>query len=295
MEWQQLEHFRIVARTEHFTKAAEQLNMTQPALSRSIGRLEEELGVLLFDRPGRAVRLNKFGKAFLSRVDQAFREIHQGVQELQLMNDPHSGSVSLGFLMTFGFSVLPDIIGKFNHLYPNVDFELHQNTAFAIVSQLTRGEVDFCLVHPMEDRHDWVWSKLLEEELFLYVPVAHPLAEQSAVCLDKFAEDPFIGFKKGYGMRMITDRACQEAGFIPRIKFAGDDVATVAGLVSSGLGVALLPDFAGIDPRKVKKLRVTAPICQRELGLAWMKDRTLSRSAELFRSFILDYFSRFPW
>lgn len=292
MEWQQLEHFHVVARTEHFTRAAEQLNMTQPALSRSIGRLEEELGVHLFDRPGRSVQLNKFGKMFLSRVDKAIREINQGMQELRLMNDPYSGSVSLGFLLTFGFTILPDIIGKFNHVYPDVDFELHQNTAVVIAGQLMRGEVDLCLLHPLEDRHDWVWNTLFEEELFIYVPITHPAALQSAVRLDMFATDPFIGFKKGYGMRVITDRLCREAGFAPRIKFEGDDVATAAGLVSSGLGVALLPDFAGIDPSKVKKLRVTEPVCRRELGLAWMKDRTISRSAELFRTFILDYFSK---
>jgi DNA-binding transcriptional LysR family regulator len=292
MEWQQLEHFREVARTEHFTKAAKRLNMTQPALSRSIGRLEEELGVRLFDRSGRTVQLNKFGKMFLSRVDRAFREIDQGIQELRQMNDPYAGSVSLGFLLTFGFSTLPDIISKFNRIYPNVEFKLHQNTAPVLADQLARGEVDLCLLHPLEDQRGWVWNKLFEEELFIYVPVSHRLADQSAVRLAMFAGDPFIGFKKNYGMRVITDRLCREAGFAPQIKFEGDDVATAAGLVSAGLGVALLPDFAGIDPGKVKKLRVTEPVCRRELGLAWMKDRTLSRAAELFRTFILDYFSK---
>lgn len=291
MEWQRLEHFRVVARTEHFTKAAEQLNMTQPALSRSIARLEEELGVPLFDRPGRTVRLNKFGKMFLDRVDRAFREIGQGVQELREMNDPHSGAVSLGFLLTVGFSTLPDIISRFHRTYPNVHFELHQNTAVALADQLARGEVDLCLLHPLDDRPDWVWNRLYEEELFVYVPAGHRLADQTAVRLDRFADDPFIGFKKRYGMRVITDRLCYKAGFAPRIRFEGDDIATVAGLVASGLGVALLPDFAGADPDKVRKLRVTEPVCRRELGLVWMKGRTLSRSADRFRTFVLDYFA----
>lgn len=292
MEWQQLEHFRVVARTEHFTKAAEQLNMTQPALSRSIGRLEEELGIQLFDRPGRTVQLNKFGRKFLVRVDKAFQEINQGKQELLQMNDPYSGSVSLGFLLTFGFTILPDIISKFNRIYPNVDFELHQNTTIAIAEQLVRGEVDLCLLHPLEERQDWIWYKLFEEELFIYVPTNHPLADRSEARLDRFAGDPFIGFKKGSGMRLITDQFCQQAGFHPHIKFEGDDVATASGLVASGLGVALMPDFTGIDSSRVKKLKVTEPVCHREFGLTWMKGRTLSRSAELFRTFIMDYFHK---
>ncbi|MBE1446499.1 LysR substrate-binding domain-containing protein [Paenibacillus sp. OAS669] len=91
-------------------------------------------------------------------------------------------------------------------------------------------------------------------------------------------------------MRTLTDRLCGLAGFAPKIKFEGDDVATVSVLVSSGLGVTLIPFFTGIDSSKIKRLHVTEPLCKREIGLAWVEDRTLSPSAELFRTFIIEQF-----
>ncbi|MCS7463948.1 LysR family transcriptional regulator [Paenibacillus doosanensis] len=291
MEWQQLEYFRAVAKTEHFTKAAEQLAISQPALSRSITKLEEELGVALFDRIGRSVQLNRYGKLFLRRVDRALQEIQDGADELRQMKDPYTGTVSLAFLMTFGLSVLPEVISSFNRRYPQVEFALYQNPTTSIIEQLVQSEVDLCIVGPLDSMKGIAWHKLIEEELFVYVPAAHRLAEAKAVALAELADEPFIGFKRGYGMRTLTDRFCAQSGFEPSIRFEGDDVATVAGLVSSGLGVALIPSFSGIDPGKIRRLRVSQPQCRREIGLAWMKDRTLSPAAELFRSFIMEEFA----
>ncbi|WP_028550180.1 LysR family transcriptional regulator [Paenibacillus sp. UNC451MF] len=292
MEWQRLEYFRVVAKTEHFTKAAEQLAISQPALSRSITHLEEELGVALFDRIGRSVQLNPFGKRFLQRVDRALQEIQDGVQELHQMQDPYTGSVSLAFVMTFGLSILPELLSKFNRVYPNVEFLLHQSPTTIIHKQLLHSEVDLSIVGLLENRKGITWHKLIEEELFVYVPANHRLASQDAIRLAELAEEPFITFKRGYGMRTLTDQLCGLAGFVPKIKFEGDDVATVSVLVSSGLGVTLIPTFTGIDSSKIKRMRVTEPLCRREIGLAWVEDRTLSPSAELFRTFIIEQFRR---
>ena len=99
--------------------------------------------------------------------------------------------------------------------------------------------------------------------------------------LEELAQDPFISFKKGYGMRTLTDQFCAQAGFAPHVVFEGEDVATVSVLVSSGIGVTLIPSFRGITPSKIKKLRVTEPVCRREIGLAWLKGRALSPSGGL--------------
>ncbi|OXM88292.1 LysR family transcriptional regulator [Paenibacillus rigui] len=292
MEWQQLEYFRVVAKTEHFTKAAEELVISQPALSRSITKLEEELGVALFDRVGRSVQLNPMGKLFLKRVERALQEIQDGIEEIYQFHDPHAGTVSLAFLMTFGLHILPDLIGKFNRMYPRVEFLLYQNPTTTILAQLLHSEVDLCIVGPLgNQQRSVVWHKLLEEELFIYVPSGHPLADRASVRLEEVAEEPFISFKKGYGMRTLTDEFCRQAGFVPRIKFEGDDVATAAGLVSAGLGITLIPAFTGIDASKIKQLRIAEPRCRREIGLAWIEDRRLSPSAERFRRFIMEQFT----
>ena len=146
MEWQQLEYFRIVAKTEHFRKAAELLNISQPALSRSITKLEEELGICLFDRIGRSVKLNQFGRVFLKRVENGLNEISYGVEEINHLKNPYTGMVSIAFLQTFGISILPEIIRNFNEQYPLVEIQLYQNNIFSSVGQLLNREVDLCLI-----------------------------------------------------------------------------------------------------------------------------------------------------
>ena len=113
MEWQQLEYFQMLAKIQHMTKAAEQLSISQPALSRSIARLEDELGVPLFERQGRSIRLNRYGELFVKRVHNIMREYQAGLQEIQQIVDPNHGEVSLGFLHTLGTNVVPDLIRHF--------------------------------------------------------------------------------------------------------------------------------------------------------------------------------------
>lgn len=290
MEWQQLEYFRVVARTEHFTRAAERLAISQPALSRSMNHLEATLGVSLFDRVGRSVKLNAYGRLFLARVERALQEIQDGVNELQQLKDPFTGTVSLAFVMSFGLSFLPDFISTFNGLYPQVTFRLYQNTTAAIFRQLLDGEADLSIIGFIDNQHRLEWEKLTDEELFVYVPAKHRLAARSSIRLEELAQEPFVSFKKGYGMRTLTDQFCEQAGFVPHVVFEGEDVATVSVLVSSGIGVTLIPSFTGITPSKIKKVRVTEPVCRREIGLAWLKGRTLSPSADLFRTFIRSRF-----
>jgi DNA-binding transcriptional LysR family regulator len=290
MEWQQLEYFRAVAQTEHFTKAAELLVISQPALSRSITKLEEELGVLLFDRLGRNVRLNSFGRVFLKHVERAIHEIHSGIEEINQLKDPASGTIALAFLLSLGLNILPDIIRKFNHEYPRVEFRLYQSATPFILKYLLDGEADLCLTGPVNNQPGISWHKLIDEELFAYLPADHRLARQSTVRLAELAAEPFISLKRGYGMRTLTETFCEQAGFVPQIKFEGDDVATIVGLVSSGLGVTLIPTFSGIDSARIKRLPISEPLCQREVGLAWQEERILSPSVELFRSFVMNQF-----
>ncbi len=291
MEWQQLEYFRAVARAEHFTKAAQSLAISQPALSRSITKLEEEIGVLLFDRLGRTVRLNSFGEVFLKHVENAFNEIDQGIKAVNQLSNPATGVISLTFLVSLGLNILPEMIGKFSRLYPGVEFHLYENVTPYILKDLVNGEVDLCLTSPFEKQHGILWHKLLDEMLYAYLPVSHSLAVKSNICLADLKGEPFISFKKSYNTRTLVDKFCGMAGFTPEVKFEGGDLATIVGLVSSGLGVAVIPKFSGVDSSKVKCLPIISPICEREIGLAWLEERTLPPSAKLFRDFLIHEFA----
>ncbi|WAH37128.1 LysR substrate-binding domain-containing protein [Alicyclobacillus dauci] len=290
MQLQQLQYFCTVANMESFTKAAAHLSISQPALSRYIRSLEDELGVALFDRIGRSVRLNSFGRAFLFRIERALGEIATGLQEVRELDDPLSGTVAFGFYLTFGFHLVPDIIGKFHQQYPQVEFKLHQNSTQWIMDKLLSGEVDLCMTSPIEPRKGIAWRKLVEEELFVYLPIGHPLADRSSINLSELSNEFFISLKEGNAIRTQTEELCKSVGFTPVFRFEGEDVPTVASMVAAGLGATLIPAFSGI--KTIKQIPVLNPVCRREIALAWLEERKLAPSAELFRHFILHEFDQ---
>lgn len=292
MEWQQLEYFQVVARLEHFTRAAEQLSLSQPALSRAITRLEAELGVPLFERHGRRMRLTRYGRAFLAHVERAIQAVETGRRELADMAGPERGVVALAFLKTLGARVLPGALGAFRERYPEVRFQLSQSHSSALLDMLTSGEVDLCLFSLPEERPGMLWQPVLTEEIYVVVAPNHRLAGRETVRLADLAEEPMILLKPGYGMRRIIDGLFRQVGITPRIAFEGEDAATIAGLASAGLGVGFIPALAATARSGARYLRVSEPRCERIVALAWMEGRYLSAAAALFRDFMLAYFAR---
>jgi len=287
VEWQQLEYFRAVAKQQHFTQAAAQLAVSQPALSRSVARLEHELGVPLFERKGRSVQLNRYGKAFLIRVERALTEVAEGQRELADMVGPVRGLVAIGFIHILGTQILPVLLRRFRSRHAAVDFKLFQGSTAMLLEQLAAGETDLCLMSTHPEQADLQWVRLFDEEIFAVVPPDHALADRQSVALAELAHEPFITFKPGWGLRQLNEELCLRAGFAPRATFEGEDVATVHGLVAAGLGVALLPRSPAPREARAAWLHVSEPICERTIGIAWIADRYLAAVATQFRDFII--------
>lgn len=288
MEWQQLEYFQTLARVQNFTKAAEELALTQSALSRSIARLEEELNVPLFDRKTRGVVLNRYGEAFLQHVNRAMQEINEAKQELKDMVDPFSGIISLAFVNTLGLSFVPDLIGGFREQYPGIQFQLTQESTRDIMKQIESGEIDLGFCIPKEQIENIATIPVVDEELFLIVPKAHALADKKFVDLNEVADESFILYKPEAGLRDVIDHLCYEAGFEPKISFEGSEDSTIAGLVAAGFGVALIPLIPGLDLTKISVLHVSQPRCRRVIQMAWRTDRYLSPAVLRFKKFVTD-------
>jgi DNA-binding transcriptional LysR family regulator len=277
--------FVAVAQEEHVTRAASRLRTPQPTLSRAITRLEADLGVALFDRHGRHLRLTEPGRALLAHAERALAELESGFRELE-DGDPVGGEVVVGFLATLGAQLVPGALRGFLAGHPNVRFRLLQGGAEPILRRLRLGEVDICFVSPLPDLPDVAVRSLHREELVLTVPAGHPLGAHPGVRLGEAAGCDFVGFVPGYGLRRITERLCRSEGFEPRLAFEGEDVETVRGLVAAGLGVALLPP-APLPRTDVQEVRVTAPRAEREVGLAW-NHGVQSRAVVAFRDFLLE-------
>ncbi|PAD39799.1 LysR family transcriptional regulator [Terribacillus sp. 7520-G] len=290
MEWEQLEYFQTLAREQHVTRAAQILSITQPALSRSIARLESQIGTPLFDRQGRTIKLNKYGELLLKRVDIILKEFEEGKNEIQSLLDPDKGEISLGFLHTLGTAIVPKIIGAFKEKYPQVRFHLKQNHSNWLLDNLQSGDLDLCLLSSFPLESNLAWTPLWQEELYLFFPKNHPLANQESITLEEVAEEPFILMEEGYALRVTIDSIFDQVGIQPNIMFEGEEVTTIAGFVGAGMGISILPDVKSLDQMKIAKVRISSPKCERTIGIASMEGKFLSPIAEKFMQHIVDHF-----
>ncbi|OEJ94687.1 LysR family transcriptional regulator [Streptomyces thermolilacinus SPC6] len=281
-----LAYFAAVARHEHVTRAAHETGVPQSTLSRAVARLEDDLGVTLFARKGRALSLTPAGRTFLLAVERALGEVERAAEAVRADVDPTAGRVAFGFLHTMGSETVPALLRAFRVDHPKVRFTLVQNYGEAMIERLRAGELDLCLTSPVPDAPDLVGRRLDEQRLRLVVPDDHRLAGRKRIRLAEAADEAFVTLEPGYGLRRITDDLCAEAGFRPRVAFEGEEAETLRGLVAAGLGVALLPPPAVPRPGVVE-LTVTAPRAVREIGVAWQAGRPDTPPVAAFKKFLL--------
>ncbi|MEK9198675.1 LysR substrate-binding domain-containing protein [Ureibacillus sp. 179-F W5.1 NHS] len=292
MDFNSLQYFILVAKYENMSQAAQHLHITQPALSKSISLLEESLGVALFDRNGRSIQLNRYGKFFLERAEYIVKEYERAKEDLANLVSPGQGEVSIGFMHTLGLEIIPSLMTDVKKVYPQMKFLLTQSNSSSILKKLEAGELDVCLISSVDSNEEIVWEKLWEEEIFFIVPESHRLANKQMVKIKDFAHDPFICIKKGNSLRKSVDDLFKREGFQLNVAFEGEEVHTVAGLVESGLGVSLIPYIKGLEQYKLKIIRVDARNCKREIGLAFMKSRFKSSATIMFVEYIRSYFKK---
>jgi LysR family transcriptional regulator, transcription activator of glutamate synthase operon len=290
MELLQLKYFQTVARMEHMTRAAEELGVAQPALSQTIARLESELGVPLFERIGRGIRLNQFGRAYIVHIERIFLELEQGRRELVHITNGSQGQVDLA--IGVATHLLPDLLGAFQRDHPGVRFRLSQHEVTTMAQQLSRGGYDLCLTSPPLVQEGLQSVNLLTEDIRLAVPTGHMLAQREYIRLQEVAGEAFVCLKPEHSLRQLTDSFCQQAGFRPQVVFESDEPSTIRGLIRAGLGIAFVPalSWRGSVGPAVVELPIKEPLCQRTIGLSWQAGRSLGRAAEEFRTFAVRYF-----
>lgn len=286
MDWYQLKYFQTLARILNFTKTAEELALSQPALSRSISRLEEELGVPLFERKSRGVVLNRYGEIFLKHANRALWEINEAKEEINNMVDPFHGSISLAFIQPLGSSFIPDLIGAFQKQEPGIRFQLTQDSTKEILNQLESAKIDIGFCTKQEQVEDLSSFPIMNQELFLIVPKDHRLASKKQVDLCEVANDPFVLYKPETALHDVINRLCHDAGFHPTMSFEGVEERTVAGLVGAKFGVALIPFIPGLDMQKISLIRVRKPSCIIVIQMVWRTNGYMPPAVTRFKSYV---------
>ncbi|MFC4809307.1 LysR family transcriptional regulator [Paenibacillus sp. GCM10023250] len=294
MELTQLDYFLTVSRLQHMTMAAKALNVTQPALSHAISKLENELGVPLFDRGGRNLRLNRYGAAFAKWVDEALTSIRKGMQEIEESSSPDTGVIPLSYLNILGVDLVPALVTAYLERYPKVRFELIQGDNADIDEQLESGRSDLLVTSKETVMDDREWIVIRRMPLYVVVSERHRFADRASVRLTELSGEPFVGLSKNCGLRdSVRARAiAADAGFALAPAYDAEDLITVAGFIKAGLGVSVLPRTPGLLLEGLVWLPIQdAEDWQWELGLKWRRDRYLSPAAKRFIAFV-DEWSR---
>lgn len=273
MELRQLRYFAAVARRRHFTAAAAAIGVAQPALSQQIRGLEGELGVQLFDRSGRRVRLTPAGEALLLRAERILAEVASAEAEVAEFAGGGRGRVVVGTLPSLAEHQLPPLVAAFHQRHPRLELIVREERTARLHELLDAGEVDLALLHRAPDEADARTNRTIEplftEALVAAVAPQHPLAARQSLPLEELRREDFILTKAGSVIRDTILAACTVAGFSPRIAFESGAAATVRALAAVGLGVAILPRseaMGGTPPLVAIPLE---PGLERTVALAW--------------------------
>lgn len=290
----ELKYFQTVAKYEHMTYAANKLHIAQPSLSKSISRLEKDLGVRLFDRQGRQIKLNRFGKLFLPRVNKIFLELENAKRELSDMMENGNSKISIASNNIFSNNMflVNKFLKRYLKLYPNISFSQTIGPINKLKEQLKNGIIDFCFSSPPIEDTSIESIPLNTEEIFLIVSQKHKFANFNSIKLIEAANEPFISLNKGSSIRDLTEKLCAKAGFVPNIIFECTHPIKLLELVNNGIGISLFPVSEWINLKKTQCaiLHVKEPICNQTIALSFVKNRYFSQTDRHFKDYITNYF-----
>jgi len=283
-----LRTFIEVARLEHLGRAAEVLQTDQSTVSRKIVRLEQDVGVALFERIGRSIRLTQAGRRFVPRAERLLNEIRDAIADAEGAVSAETGEVHIGFLHTVGARWLPDRLARFLELHPSVRFVLEEGTAAEVVSGVVAGDFDLGILGPPpKNPPDLEVHPLFRERIAVVVPAVHALAGRGSCTLRDLADEPLVLVRSRSGLRKVIDDAFAAQGLPIHIAYEGDDFSIVQGLVEAGLGVTLLPVPLPVPSTRVAVVALRDPPIARTIALCWDRRRILPAAANLFAARLL--------
>jgi LysR family transcriptional regulator, transcription activator of glutamate synthase operon len=292
MEFRQIQYFLEVAKREHVTEAAEVLHVAQSSVSRQIFNLEDELGVELFIREGRSVKLTPTGKSFFERMKLVTNMMDEAKREVKESLHPEKGTVRIAFPISMAAHTLPSIIYAFRTRYPEAKFQMSNALYYDLIDGVVQGEYNLAMIAPMPTKmkdNKIKGTTLFTENIVALLPLHHPLANSKTIMLRQLKDDPFVVLPEGYVFREQVVEACNLAGFSPNVSFEGKDMDALKGLVSAGLGVALMPEMTLVDntPRSTVMIPLIDSLT-RTVGVIYPTQRKLLPTESLFYDFLLE-------
>jgi DNA-binding transcriptional LysR family regulator len=279
MDMKALRYFSEVVRQNGFRRASATLHVTQPAISRVIGQLEEEFEVTLLIREPRGVKLTAEGEVLYRHAGQILRQAGNLVSELRDLRSMATGVLRIGLPPMTGSTFFGNVITEFRRRYPGIQLHIAEYGSNQLESALADGRVEMAAAMLPVEHSAFLTQTFVRDRVALLCSRGHPLATRRKVSLDELAHETFVAFTDDFKINDVIDKACRLRGFVPSVAGRSSHLDLIVSMVTSGMGVALLPESAcrKIRSTRLAVLTITDPVVTYELALVRAREAYLSR------------------
>ncbi|KHL14539.1 DNA-binding transcriptional LysR family regulator [Mumia flava] len=292
MQIQQLAYFVAVARTRHFTHAADECGVSQPSLSKQIRVLENSLGTALFVRERGAVSLTPAGEALLPHAQEILIEVDEGLRAVREVSGLQRGRVRIGATPSMWDGLMSGTLAAFRAAHPGIELEVTEGGSRTLTRGLGRGDLDLALVIvPLRAGDpDLVATPLLRERLVLARPAGTPSRfGDDPIAVADLEGVPLVTFREGYDLRDTTTNACLDAGFEPTLAIEGGEMGAVLRFVEDGLGYAVVPPMVLASRPGLRGTPIERPRLTRTIALAHRRTEALPLASQAFRRMLVEH------
>ena len=284
MEFNQLKYVCAIAETGSFSRAAERCQIAQPSLSQQVLKLEEDLGVRLFDRLGRSIRITEAGRAFLPHARAILAEMDSARSSVAGKNADVTGGVSVGAIPTIAPYLMPGYAAAFTRKYPDAKLRMVEETTPGLVAALRDLSIDLAILAIPLRHKDLELFPIRTEPLFAVLPKDHPRAAADSLQLKNLRGEPFVMLRDGHCFRDLSLATCTHARITPKIAFESDQFSSVLGMVAAGVGISFVPEMAIDRNASCRYVRLSDARATRTIVAAVLRGRSFNRVQQAFLS-----------
>lgn len=292
MEFTQLRSFLAVAELLHFSKAAERVHLSQPALSLQIRSLEEELGVKLFERSRQRTSLTAAGLVYCEEVRKVLSQMELAVARVRQAAQGKLGRLRIGFISTAAANIVPQLIAEFRKTHPDVELELLHALTADQIAMLKRGVIDIGFFRVPTSEDNDIKTIIIHQEPFkLFLPISHPLAGKRELSLKDLDNEDFLVYarKNAPGFHDFLLQLLKDAGATPTMINEATDMYTLVSLVSAGVGLAVAPASVAHYGMPNVVARDLDGLPSSKIALAFRANLSHPAAAQAFIDLTLDY------
>lgn len=289
MELKQLEFFLTISRTKSFTRAAEQLFVSQPSITAGIKKLEEELGILLFDRSKKQITLTCEGEIFYRHIAIVMQDIAKATEKMTAIKDLSDGILNIGLSPLITLTAVSYLLAKFHNIHPALTFKFIEHSMQDLENLLEQEKIDMAFVFGANMSNNIEYTPLSSEILSVYLPLFHPFCKKSSLSPQELKNEVFILPTHDCGLRCLINKLFQEIQQEPHVSFETNYPQLIQNLITVGSGITILP--TGLLDKSILKeipLDHTDAIL---LYIAKKKDRMLSYPAQKLYDFLKNSYS----